>query len=115
MTAVRNIFAVSTNTTVSKPTAVVGVILSGDNSRDNVILKSPDIGQQTSNRFQGVQSNVKLSPTVDMLEHERQELACKKQSSTGNRKHGAEIANKKLSATERQENTNNKTTMMSVS
>ena len=64
--------------------------------------------EQTPNRFQGVQSNVKLSPTVDMLEHERQELACKKQSSTGKRKHGAEIANKKLSATKRLENTNKK-------
>jgi len=44
-----------------------------------------------------------------MLERERQKLACKKQSSTGKRKHGAEIANKKRSATERLENTNKKT------
>ena len=64
--------------------------------------------EQTPNRFQGVQSNVKLSPTADMLEHERQELACKKQSSTSKRKHGGELANKKLSATQRLENTNKK-------
>lgn len=63
--------------------------------------------EQTPNRFQGVQSNVKLSSTVDVLEHERQELACKKQSSTSKRKHGAEITNK-LSATDRLENTNKK-------
>ena len=44
-----------------------------------------------------------------MLERERQELACKTQSRTGKRKHGAEIANKKRSTTERLENTNKKT------
>jgi len=44
-----------------------------------------------------------------MLERERQELVCKKQSSTGKRKHGAEIANKKRSTTERLENNNKKT------
>ena len=85
--AVRNTVAVRTNATVSKPTAAVGVILSADNSKDNVILKSPDTGQQTPNRFQGVQSNVKLSPTVDMLERERQELACKKLCYMGRKIH----------------------------
>lgn len=64
--------------------------------------------EQTPNRFQGVQSSVKLSSTVDMLEHERQELACKEQSSTSKRKQGGEIANKKLSAMEKLENTNKK-------
>lgn len=64
--------------------------------------------EQTPNRFQGVQSNVKLSPTVDMLEHERQELVCNEHSSTSKRKHGGEIANKKLNATKRLENTNKK-------
>lgn len=64
--------------------------------------------EQTPNRFQSVQSNVKLSPTVDTLEHDRQELACKEQLSISKRKHGREIANKKLSATKRLENTNKK-------
>lgn len=64
--------------------------------------------EQTPKRLQGVQSNVKLSPTVDMLEEERQKLSCTEQSSTSKRKQGGEIANKKLSTTKRLENTNKK-------
>jgi hypothetical protein len=64
--------------------------------------------EQTPNRFQGVQSSVKLSPTVDMLGHESHELACKEQSSTSKRKQGGEIANKKLSTVKKLENANKK-------
>jgi hypothetical protein len=64
--------------------------------------------EQTPDKFQGVQSIVKLLPTVDMLEHERQDLACKEQSSTGKKKHAGVMANKRLSATERLKNTNKK-------
>jgi hypothetical protein len=64
--------------------------------------------EQTPDRFQSVQSNVKLLPTVDMFEHESQELVCKEQSRTGKKTHGRATATKKLSVTERQENTNKK-------
>jgi hypothetical protein len=64
--------------------------------------------EQTPDKFQHVQSNVKLLPTVDSLEHEKKGLACKEQSSTGKKKRGGVMVNKNLSTTERVENTNKK-------